>query len=111
RRIQQSLMPRQLPEAGWFVVRGSSQSSHQVGGDYFDIVAIGPDTWSLVVADVSGKGVSSALLASFLQGAFLSASCTTDIPEVLGRINIFLNDRAEHGKYATMFYSKLDSSG
>jgi sigma-B regulation protein RsbU (phosphoserine phosphatase) len=65
----------------------------------------------MVVADVSGKGVSSALLASFLQGAFLSASCTTDIPEVLARINTFLNDRAEHGKYATMFYSKLDAKG
>ncbi|HEY3594416.1 MAG TPA: SpoIIE family protein phosphatase, partial [Polyangiaceae bacterium] len=111
RRIQQSLMPRHLPEQGWFVVHGSSESSHQVGGDYYDVVAIGPETWSLVVADVSGKGVSSALLASFLQGAFLSASSTTDIPEVLSRINTFLSDRAEHGKYATMFYSKLDSSG
>ncbi len=111
RRIQHSLMPRQLPEQGWFVVCGSSESSHQVGGDYYDVVAIGPETWSLVVADVSGKGVSSALLASFLQGAFLSASATTDIPEVLARINTFLSDRSEHGKYATMFYSKLDSAG
>jgi phosphoserine phosphatase RsbU/P len=111
RRIQQSLTPRGLPQEGWFVVVGSSQSSHQVGGDYYDAVAIGPDTWSMVVADVAGKGVSSALLASFLQGAFLSASCTTDIPEVLSRINTFLNDRAEFGKYATMFYSKLDDAG
>lgn len=111
RHIQQSLTPRFLPQEGWFVVCGSSESSHQVGGDYYDVVAIGPDTWSLVVADVSGKGVSSALLASFLQGAFLGASCTTDIPEVLSRINTFLSDRAEHGKYATMFYSKLDSEG
>ena len=111
RHIQQSLTPRFLPQEGWFVVCGSSESSHQVGGDYYDVVAIGPDTWSLVVADVSGKGVSSALLASFLQGAFLGASCTTDIPEVLSRINTFLSDRAEHGKYATMFYSKLDSAG
>ncbi len=111
RRIQQSLTPRSLPQEGWFVGCGSSESSHQVGGDYYDVVAIGPDTWSLVVADVSGKGVSSALLASFLQGAFLSASCTTDIPEVFARVNTFLNDRAETGKYATMFYSKLDSAG
>ena len=111
RRIQHSLMPRHLPQEGWFVVCGSSESSHQVGGDYYDVVAIGPETWSLVVADVSGKGVSSALLASFLQGAFLSASSTTDIPEVLSRINTFLSDRSEHGKYATMFYSKLDSAG
>lgn len=111
RRIQQSLMPRHLPQDGWFVVFGSSQSSHHVGGDYFDVSALGPDTWSLVVADVAGKGVSSALLASFLQGAFLSATSATNIAEVLDRINVFLSDRSEHGKYATMFYSKLDSSG
>ena len=111
RRIQQSLTPRSLPKEGWFVCCGSSDSSHQVGGDYYDVVAIGPDTWSLVVADVSGKGVSSALLASFLQGAFLSASCATDIPAVFARVNTFLNDRAETGKYATMFYSKLDIEG
>lgn len=111
RRIQQSLMPRHLPQDGWFVVFGSSQSSHHVGGDYFDVSALGPETWSLVVADVAGKGVSSALLASFLQGAFLSATSTTDIAEVLERINAFLSDRSEHGKYATMFYSKLDASG
>ncbi|HTA46506.1 MAG TPA: SpoIIE family protein phosphatase [Bryobacteraceae bacterium] len=111
RNIQQSLTPRRLPQEGWFVVCGSSEASHQVGGDYYDVVALDSETWSLVIADVSGKGVSSALLASFLQGAFLSASSQTDIPEVLGRINAFLNDRAEHGKYATMFYSKLNSGG
>lgn len=111
RSIQQSLTPRRLPQEGWFVVCGSSEPSHQVGGDYYDVSLIGQDTWSLVIADVSGKGVSSALLASFLQGAFLSASPTTDIPEVLGRINTFMSDRAEHGKYATMFYSRLTAGG
>jgi serine phosphatase RsbU (regulator of sigma subunit) len=111
RRIQQSLMPRSLPEDGWFAVRASSQPTYQVGGDYFDIVAVGPETWSMVIADVAGKGVSSALLASFLQGAFLTASSTAHIPEVMFRINTFLSDRSEHGKYATMFYSMLDSTG
>ena len=111
RRIQQGLLPRALPSEGWFQVAGSSVPSHQVGGDYFDVVKIGPEMWSLVIADVSGKGVSSALLASFLQGVFLSASTTTDISEVFARINIFLADRAENGKYATLFYSRLDMAG
>ncbi len=111
RRIQQSLLPRSLPREGWLAVCGSSQPTHQVGGDYFDIVAVGPDTWSMVIADVSGKGVSSALLASFLQGAFLTTSATAHIPEVMFRINSFLSDRAEHCKYATMFYSMLNASG
>jgi serine phosphatase RsbU (regulator of sigma subunit) len=111
RRIQQSLMPRSLPREGWFVARGSSQPTYQVGGDYFDLVAVGPETWSMVIADVSGKGVSSALLAGFLQGAFLTTTATENIPDVLSRINGFLNERSEHGKYATMFYSMLNDSG
>jgi sigma-B regulation protein RsbU (phosphoserine phosphatase) len=111
RRIQQSLLPRHLPDTGWFRVCGSSRASHEVGGDYFDVVEVTPDEWSLVIADVAGKGVSSALLASFLQGAFLSAAGGKNIPVVLARINSFMAERAEHGKYATVFFASLASSG
>jgi serine phosphatase RsbU (regulator of sigma subunit) len=111
RRIQQSLLPRHLPESGWFRACGSSTASHEVGGDYFDVVEIGPNAWSIVVADVSGKGVSSALLASFLQGAFLGGTLGASIPDVLSRINDFMSERAEHGKYATVFYATLDRAG
>ncbi|MDP9171163.1 MAG: SpoIIE family protein phosphatase, partial [Acidobacteriota bacterium] len=111
RRIQQSLLPRALPQSGWFRVCGSSQASHQVGGDYFDVVRIAPDTWSLVVADVAGKGVSSALMASFLQGAFLGAAAGAPIAETLARINGFMSERAEHGKYATIFFAIVNADG
>jgi serine phosphatase RsbU (regulator of sigma subunit)/pSer/pThr/pTyr-binding forkhead associated (FHA) protein len=111
RRIQQSLLPRRLPDTGWFRVCGSSVASHEVGGDYFDLVALGPQAWSIVIADVAGKGVSSALMASFLQGAFLNAAAGGGIAAVLGRINEFLAERADHGKYATVFYATLDAAG
>jgi serine phosphatase RsbU (regulator of sigma subunit) len=111
RRIQQSLLPRSLPDTGWFRVCGSSLASHEVGGDYFDVVALNPEAWSIVIADVAGKGVSSALMASFLQGAFLNAALGGSIGDVLGRINEFLAERADHGKYATVFYATLDSAG
>ncbi|MES1260558.1 MAG: SpoIIE family protein phosphatase, partial [Acidobacteriota bacterium] len=111
RRIQQSLLPRSLPETGWFRVCGSSHATHEVGGDYFDVVAVSKDIWSVVVADVSGKGVSSALMASFLQGAFLGAATGASIPAVLSRINDFMSERAEHGKYATLFFATLNGAG
>lgn len=111
RRIQQSLLPRALPENSWLQVRGASVASHQVGGDYFDVVQLSEDKFTAVVADVSGKGVGSALLASFLQGAFLSMSCTTYLPDILSRISDFLCARSESGKYATVFYSTLDRQG
>jgi serine phosphatase RsbU (regulator of sigma subunit) len=112
RTIQQSLLPGKLPAAGWMRAAGSSLASREVGGDYYDVTAVDPHCWCVVVADVSGKGVSSALLASLLQGALITA---TGVPESLARrivrLNQFLLDRTGGEKYATLFYSLLHDVG
>ncbi len=112
RTIQQSLLPAELPLTGWFRAAGTSIPSHQVGGDYYDVMHTGPNTWAVVVADVAGKGVSSALLASLLQGAFLTLS---DDPAVLAsttqRMNNILYERTEGGKYATVFSALCGRDG
>ncbi len=110
--IQQGLQPTSLPSEGWFRAAGSSTPSTQVGGDYYDVHKTSEDAWITVVADVSGKGVSSALLASLLQGTFLMASGDiTHIGPRISRLNEFLLDRTRGEKYATVFYSLLDSEG
>jgi phosphoserine phosphatase RsbU/P len=110
--IQQSLLPASLPSKGWLRASGSSVASRQVGGDYYDVAQVTPQCWSTVVADVSGKGVSSALLASLLEGALIAAS---DNPAVLVRriegLNRFLLERTAGEKYATIFYALLDATG
>ncbi len=112
REIQLGLLPSTLPKDGWFRAAGSSVASHQVGGDYFDVRQASQDQWSAILADVSGKGVSSALLASLLQGAFLLASDgPVEIEQVMSRINRFLNERAKGEKYATVFYCTLNRDG
>ena len=97
RTIQQSLLPRSLPSEGWLRASGSSLASHEVGGDYYDVTRISSHCWSAVVVDVSGKGVSSALLASLFQGALITA---TEHPEAMGhrieRLNRFL--LGSHGR-------------
>lgn len=112
RQIQTGLLPVEMPTKGWFRVAGSSLPSHQVGGDYFDVRLVNPQTWFTVVADVSGKGVSSALLASLLQGAFLLASDDpATIKATMARVNNYLIERTKGEKYATVFYGTLDING
>lgn len=112
REIQQGLAPVSLPGEGWFRAAGSSWSSTEVGGDYFDVRQVSADTWAAVVADVSGKGVSSALLASLLQGAFLMASGDfAEIEPTMLHLNRFLLERARGEKYATVFYCMVNSEG
>jgi serine phosphatase RsbU (regulator of sigma subunit) len=112
RAIQQSLLPRALPAEGWLRASGSSVPSRMVGGDYFDVTQVNPNCWSAVVADVSGKGAGSALLAALLQGALITA---TESPSVLGRrmegLNRFLMERTGGEKYATVFYCLLRHDG
>lgn len=112
REIQQSLMPRQLPHSGWFRAAAASIPSHQVGGDYCDVRRIEPDLWAFVVADVSGKGVSSALLASLLQGAFLAAGhADMRMDTMMAHVNQFLTERTGGEKYATVFCGVLGKDG
>jgi sigma-B regulation protein RsbU (phosphoserine phosphatase) len=118
REIQRGLQPVSFPTSGWFRALGSSRPSNEVGGDYYDVHSIPgiaggtPDVWTIVMADVSGKGVSSALLASLLQGAFLMASGDASrIAPRMSQLNEFLLERTKGEKYVTVFYGVLDSSG
>jgi phosphoserine phosphatase RsbU/P len=112
RAIQRDLLPNLLPIDGWFRAAGSSIASRQVGGDYYDVRPAGPDAFACTIADVAGKGMSAALLAALLQGAFsISSDDPSQICDLMARVNRFLNERAQGEKYATVFYCTLDRSG
>jgi phosphoserine phosphatase RsbU/P len=112
RTIQTGLLPRELPTQGWFRAAGSSIASRQVGGDYFDVRQVSPDLFACVITDVSGKGVSAALLAALLQGAFVfAAEAAVRIDDVMSRVNRFLYERARGEKYATVVFCTVSRSG
>jgi sigma-B regulation protein RsbU (phosphoserine phosphatase) len=112
RNIQTGLLPSELPSEGWFRAVGSSIASRQVGGDYFDVRRVSPDMYACVIVDVSGKGVSAALLAALLQGAFVFGSeGALEIDDLMARVNRFLIERARGEKYATVVYCTIDRGG
>jgi sigma-B regulation protein RsbU (phosphoserine phosphatase) len=114
REIQQALLPAKLPTTGWFSASGSSEACFQVGGDYYDVIKLDDETWGVVLADVSGKGVSAALMSSLLQGAFFAATASSEnLPDAVSRINRYISERSRNARFTTAFCGiiRRDGSG
>jgi serine phosphatase RsbU (regulator of sigma subunit) len=89
RSIQESLLPKQFPEAPGFGLAAFCQSAREVGGDFYDAMSLGDDCVLLVVADVMGKGVPAALVAASLRMLVrLMAERHMSPSELLARINM-----------------------
>lgn len=108
--IQQSLLPRALPEMAGFEIGTLYRAAKEVGGDYYDFVKVGDDVWGLVVADVSGKGVPASMVMMMIRTALrLEARGKRSAAEVLDHVNSFVTADMKKGMFVTMFYVVLDS--
>lgn len=110
--IQRELLPKTFPRMPHATVTGSTLACHSVGGDCFDVVALGGGRYGFFVGDVAGKGIAASLLATLLQGVFYTTAAL-DIPlaEIARRVNQFLCERSSDDRYATVFYGVLDPTG
>jgi sigma-B regulation protein RsbU (phosphoserine phosphatase) len=110
--IQHTLLPKSLPNTPEVAVAGSTLSCHSVGGDCFDVIPLGGGRHGFFVGDVSGKGISAALLATLLQGVFFTtAAMDISLSGVFSRVNMYLCERSGEDRYATVFYGILDKMG
>jgi sigma-B regulation protein RsbU (phosphoserine phosphatase) len=111
RSIQSSLLPRGLRDLPYLAVTGVQLPCHAVGGDYFDVFPIDDDHTAILIADVSGKGLGAALLATMIQGALSGMAIGADPARLFNHLNRFLCEHAEVGRYATMFFGVIRSDG
>jgi phosphoserine phosphatase RsbU/P len=106
--IQHHLFPKEIPRVEGFDIFGFNRPSREVGGDYFDVLAVGA-CYGIAIADVSGKGIGAAMLMSNLQALLRSKAAGTDPPgELLKQMNVDLLDRVGTGRFITMFYMVLE---
>lgn len=111
RRIQSRLLPAMAPDVAGWEIAGASESARQVGGDYYDHIDLGGGRMVLVIADVSGKGVPAALLMSAFRAALVSQDLSEPEPSRLaGRLNGFLHQSVEPGRFVTAFVAFLDTA-
>ena len=72
RSVQRSLLPSSMPQVSGFSIAGRSSTCYEVGGDYLDAIELADGTHLMVVADVAGKGLASAIVATSLRAAIRS---------------------------------------
>jgi phosphoserine phosphatase RsbU/P len=109
--IQQRLMAVTIPEVPFARLQGRNLSCKEIGGDFFDAVNT-DEGLAVVLADVSGKGVSAALLASTLQGMIYSQlAAGMPLVDIVTAVNHFFTHKHIGEKYATLIVLQVLPNG
>lgn len=112
--VQQSLLPQRPPKDRHFDIAGSSQYCDETGGDYYDYIRLprqGSDIYAIVVGDVSGHGISSALLMAgvraYLRGRIRQAGSAA---EMITDVNRLVSaDTMETHQFMTLFFLVIEA--
>ena len=111
REIQQSLLPREIPQVPGFEIDGAWEPAREVGGDYFDVIRLSDTKLGVCIADVVGKSVSAALLMASVQATVRAFADETVSPATLcARVNSVLCSTITAGKFVTLLYGVLDAT-
>jgi len=109
--IQRRLMIATVPDLPYVRINAVSSPCRGIGGDFFDVVYT-ENGLSLVVADVAGKGVPAAVVASILQGMLYSQlAIDLSLPRMIGAVNRFLCERVGAPTFATLVVARLQDGG
>jgi serine phosphatase RsbU (regulator of sigma subunit) len=107
--VQQSLLPQRPPEELQFDMAGGSEYCDETGGDYYDYIELprlGSDVYAIAVGDVSGHGISSALLMASVR-AYLRSRVTQagSVADIITDVNRLVSaDTMETNQFMTLFF-------
>jgi sigma-B regulation protein RsbU (phosphoserine phosphatase) len=113
--VQSQLFPRNLPVIEGIQLGAYCKPARGVSGDYYDFLPLGATRLGIALADISGKGISAALLMASVQAALrsqllLNPDATTSAAEVVSRINRHLFLNTSEDRFATFFFAIYDSA-
>jgi len=110
REIQQSLLPKEVPQLAGFEVAAAWRPAREVGGDYYDAFKLDEHRLGVCIADVVGKGVAAALLMANVQAAVHAfASSAENAAQLCAKVNRLLCENLATGKFVTFLYGVLDN--
>jgi sigma-B regulation protein RsbU (phosphoserine phosphatase) len=115
REVQNQLFPSTLPSVPGVEIEAICKAARSVSGDYYDFIQLSPTHIAIAIADISGKGISAALLMASLQAALRSqllvegSECLSMV-ELVSRLNKHLVRNTGDDRFATFFIAVYDSA-
>src|SRR6202521_665595 len=115
REVQNQLFPSTLPSVPGVEIEAICKAARSVSGDYYDFIQLSPTHIAIAIADISGKGISAALLMASLQAALRSqmlseGSQRLSMAELVSRLNKHLVRNTGDDRFATFFIAIYDSA-
>jgi len=108
--VQESLLPDKSPQIPGIEISAHSIPARGVCGDFYDFIQLSPYEVGLSLADIAGKGMSAAMIATMLQAATrMCVGSYYPIPAILSILNRFMFRHTEAFQYATMFYGEVNA--
>ena len=115
RQVQAQLFPKNIPQLETMEMAGLCIPAKVVSGDYYDFITIRPDSTAIIIGDISGKGISAALLMASVQSSLHAQLSMAEPGEVstatlCSRLNQQLYENTPPEKYATFFCSVYEET-
>ena len=108
-KVQKALFPRSFPQDKGLEFSAACIPARGIGGDYYDVISMPDGGVVFAIADVSGKGISAAILMASLQALLRAASSNDSTPnQVCKKLNDHLCQLTDSSQFATMFYARWD---
>jgi len=110
-RMQRLLLPPEMPAHPAVGFAAHYETSRHAGGDYYDIIPLGPDRFGIMVADVSGHGAPAAIVMAMIRAVLHThPGPQDDPPAVLHYLNRHFRFLWDTAMYATAVYAVLDAA-
>jgi sigma-B regulation protein RsbU (phosphoserine phosphatase) len=110
REVQQRLFPQRIPEIAGVGLAGMCRPASEVGGDYYDLIEMEDGHLGFAIGDVSGKGISAALIMASLRASLrgLILDDPGDLAQMMQKVNRLVYEASSSSRYATFFFAILD---
>jgi sigma-B regulation protein RsbU (phosphoserine phosphatase) len=116
REVQERFLPQSYPVVAGVELAGACRPAQGVGGDYYDFIEMkdphggGGMSLGIAIGDISGKGISAALLMASLRASLrgLTRNSSGDLAAMLREVNALVYEASSSNRYATFFFAQLD---